>query len=161
MTNDASAKTAFQDGMEHNLCFGCGPHNDLGLRIKSHWEGDVSVCVFEPQAHHMAGPRHILNGGIIATVIDCHSICTAIADAYRREGREIGSEPVIWYATGSLHVDYKHPAAIDKPVELRAIIAEVKPKKTVVHCKMFSEGDVCAFGEVVCVRVPREWFAGT
>ena len=156
-----TTKASFQDPMVHNLCFGCGALNALGLQIKSYWHGDLAVCTFQPQAHHMAGPRHILNGGIIGTVIDCHGICTAIADAFKREEREIGTEPLIWYATGSLHIDYKRPTPIDQPVELRARVAEVKPKKTIVRCEALSGGEVCATGEIVAVRVPNEWFTGT
>ena len=54
--------------------------------------GDEAVSTFTPQPFHMAGPTNVLNGGIIGTVIDCHCICTAFADAYRREGfRQVNS----------------------------------------------------------------------
>ncbi len=50
---------AFQDLMPNNHCFGCGPTNDGGLRIKSYWDGpNESLCSFVPQAHQNAGPRH-------------------------------------------------------------------------------------------------------
>jgi hypothetical protein len=58
---------AFQDLIPDNLCYGCGPHNQGGLRIKSYWEGDESICVYRPERHHSAGPPQFLNGGIIAT----------------------------------------------------------------------------------------------
>ena len=124
--------TAFQDRMPGNHCFGCGPGNERGLRIKSHWadeQGTESVCRFEPQPHQAAGPREYLNGGIIATVIDCHGVCTAIADAYRREGREMGQGELIWYVTGSLTVDYRRPTPIDREVEIRARLREVDGRK--------------------------------
>ena len=77
----------FQDLIQGNHCFGCGPHNPAGLQIKSTWSGEKeSVCVFQPSAHHCAAPTKFLNGGIIATIIDCHSVCTAIAYAYRQAG---------------------------------------------------------------------------
>ena len=91
----------FQPKMTGNHCFGCGAWNENGLRIMSYWDGEDSVCVFDPKTHHAAMPPDVMNGGIIAAVIDCHSVCTAIADAYRRVGREIGEGPVLWYATGS------------------------------------------------------------
>ena len=152
--------TAFQDLLQHNLCFGCGARNQGGLQIKSYWEGDEAVCHFTPEPHHSAGPPHVVNGGIISTIIDCHSVCTAIADAYRREGREIGSGPMIWYATASLHVDYLQPTPIDKPVALRARVVKSSDRKTTVHCSAISAGEECARAEVVAVRVPNEWFAG-
>lgn len=74
---------AFQDQIPDNNCYGCGPGNREGLRIKSFWDGEAAVCTYRPEHHHSAGPPQFLNGGIIATLIDCHSVCTAIANAYR------------------------------------------------------------------------------
>ena len=100
----------FQDEIPDNHCWGCGSRNPYGLPIKSHWLGEEAVCSWQPEEHHAAGPKHILNGGIIATLIDFHFICTAIAAAYRAEGREMNSPPPIWYATASLKVSYLRPA---------------------------------------------------
>ena len=105
----------------------------------------------------MAGPRKILNGGIIATVIDCHSVCTAIAAGYRDEGREIGTDPRIWYVTGSLSIKYLLPTPIDEAVELRTRIDEIAAKKTRLTCSLISMGSECARAEVVAVRVPPAW----
>ena len=89
---------AFQDQMHDNFCWGCGADNPDGLHLKSHWEGNVAVAQWRPHREHAAGPRHVLNGGIIATLLDCHGVCIAIADAYAREHREIASDPDLWYA---------------------------------------------------------------
>ncbi|UHQ55533.1 PaaI family thioesterase [Microbulbifer sp. YPW16] len=152
------AETAIQDQIPHNHCFGCGPENSAGLQIKSYWTGpDSSHCEFIPATHHCAGPTHYLNGGIIATVIDCHTICTAIADGYRQAGREVGTGDKIWYATGKLDVQYKAPAAIDKPVVLDAKITKRSERKTVLACTLSSDGRVCATADVVAVRVPDNW----
>lgn len=149
--------TAFQDQIPDNFCYGCGPDNPEGLRLKSYWDGAESVATFTPQFFHAAGPRHVLNGGIIATVIDCHCICTAIADAYRREGRAIGSEPAIWYATASLQVDYLQPAPLRDVVSLRARILAADPKKTRLTCSLSVGNRECARGEVLAVRVSAAW----
>ena len=74
------SKKAFQDNWEHNECWGCGCSNEHGLYIKSYWVEDKSVCTWMPNKSHKAGPTGYLNGGVIATIMDCHSICTAIAD---------------------------------------------------------------------------------
>ena len=98
-TPEASASVtghAFQDQIPDNFCYGCGPGNPVGLRIRSIWAGNEALCVFQPGPYDSAGPRYILNGGIIATLIDCHAVCTAIAHAYRVESRAIGSVPEIW-----------------------------------------------------------------
>ncbi len=148
---------AFQDLMPNNHCFGCGPLNLEGLRIRSFWDGDESVCTFEPGTGHAAGPRHFLNGGITATLVDCHSVCTATAWAYRSEAREIGSDPQIWCVTGSLEVRFLAPVPIGDPVDLRARIETTDGKKTVVSCSVFSGGSECATGRVVAIRVPPSW----
>ena len=148
---------SFQDQIPDNLCYGCGPGNEHGLRIKSFWEGDESVSTFMPQSFHTAGPEQFLNGGIIATIIDCHCVCTAIAGHYRREGRAIGTTPLIWCVTASLKIDYVRPVPIDMPVTLRARILETERKKTRLSCSVFSGSQECAKGEVLAIRVPPSW----
>ncbi len=150
-------KQAFQDQIPDNFCYGCGPGNEQGLRIKSYWDGDESLSTFMPHACHTAGPKQIPNGGIIATIVDCHCLCTAIADAYRREDRRIGTSPQIWCATVSLKIDYLHPVRIDRPVTLRARIVEAGPKKTRLLCSVFSGGKNCAEAEALAVRVSSVW----
>ena len=76
--------------------------------------------MFEPEPHHCAMPPDVMNGGILAALIDCHSVCTSIAEAYHREGREVGEGPKIWYATGSLQVNYRLPTPIDGPLTVRS-----------------------------------------
>jgi len=153
---------AFQDQIPNNGCFGCGPDNEQGLRIKSFWSGSPdssqeSICRYHPEPHQAAGPSHVLNGGIIASLIDCHTVCTATAEAYRRAGREIGAGQEIWYVTGTLTVKYLRPTPIDRPVELRATIKEVGEKKTRLLCTLLSEGEPAARAEIIAIRVPDEW----
>jgi acyl-coenzyme A thioesterase PaaI-like protein len=152
------SQPAFQDEIGSNYCWGCGSLNPLGLQIKSYWSGEESVCDWQPDARYMGGPQHILNGGIIATLIDCHCVCTAIADAYRMENRAINSDPFIWYATVALNVSYLQPTPITAPVRLSAQVTNRTDKKTVLTCTLISAGQSCAFGEVVAVRVPSNWF---
>jgi len=147
------SEPAFQDQIPDNHCYGCGPHNAHGLRIKSYWDGDESVSTFAPQPFHMAGPVNVVNGGIIATVIDCHCICTAFADAYRREGRAIGSDPQLWYATASMKVDYLKPTPLGTTLELRGRILEIKGRKVTVSVTLSAEGVVCAKGEEILIQI--------
>jgi acyl-coenzyme A thioesterase PaaI-like protein len=148
---------AFQDQIPDNFCYGCGPGNPVGLRIRSMWAGNEALCVFQPAPYHSAGPRHILNGGIMATLIDCHAVCTAIAHAYRAESRAIGSVPEIWYATASLAVRYLRPAPLDRLVAVRAQVVEVSPRRTTLECSLSADGVECVRAEVVAVRVPATW----
>jgi acyl-coenzyme A thioesterase PaaI-like protein len=149
--------TAIQDALPHNHCWGCGTLNARGLRIKSYPDGDGAVCRFQPAPEHMAGPTHVVYGGIIAAVIDCHSICTAIADAYRATGRPLGSEPLLWCVTASLRIDYLAPTPIAEPMELRARVREASGRKRVVECTVASGGRERARAEVIAVEVPPSW----
>jgi acyl-coenzyme A thioesterase PaaI-like protein len=152
------SQRSIQDRMGYNFCWGCGPANSQGLQIKSYWQGEEAVCTFRPEPQHTAGPDHILNGGIIATIIDCHCGCTAIAEAYQRLDREIGTFPKIWYATASLKVDYRRPTSIQQPVLLRARIKSVAGKKTLVSCELYAQDEITVKAEVLAVRVPETWF---
>lgn len=149
------SEKAFQDYYheDHSICYGCGRLNPKGLQIKSHWEGDESVCRFMPKPYHTAMAGYVY-GGLIASVIDCHGTGTAAAAAYRAQGRSMGSKPDIRFVTASLHVDYLRPTPIDAPMELRGKVQEIKGRKIVVKITLFSKGEVCARGRVVAVQIP-------
>ena len=146
---------SFQDLGAVAHCHGCGPDNERGLQIKSYWDGDEAVCNWRPQSHHCGGSKDIVNGGIIATLIDCHSLSLAIAHAYKSEGRPIGSAPRVGYVTGSLSVSYHRPTPIDRTLELRAKITKAEGRKTWVNCTLSAAGEICATGEVLGIRVER------
>ncbi len=149
-------KKAFQDLGSVSHCHGCGPDNERGLKIKSTWEGEEAVCTWQAQAHHCGGSKDIVNGGIIASLIDCHSLNLAIAQAYKNDGRPIGSAPKISCVTANLNVSYLRPTPIRYPLHLRAKITRVEGRKTWVSCTLSAEGQVCATGKVLGIRVQRE-----
>ena len=146
------AQDYFQDSMPGNVCFGCGNDNHDGLQIKSFWEGEEAVCVWQSEEKYH-GWSNLMNGGIIATIIDCHCMGTAMAHAYRLENRSLDSLPEYRYATGTLNVKYLRPTSNNHPVELRAKIVEVKNRKTVMSCSLLSQGEISAEAEVVAIRV--------
>lgn len=148
---------AIQDQIPHNHCWGCGTLNPRGLQIKSFASGDEAVCTFQPSPDHMAGPTDVLYGGILAAVIDCHTVCTAIADAYRAAGQAVGTEPHRWCVTAALRIDYLAPTPIDRPVELRAWVREASGRKRVVECSVRSGDTEVVRAEVVAVEVPAGW----
>ena len=142
----------FQDHMPGNVCFGCGRNNHDGLKISSYWEGDEAICVWESQEKYQ-GWKDILNGGILATLIDCHTMCTAMAAVYQSENRKLDSNPVYRYATGTIKVKYLKPTSNLHPVELRAKVHEIKGRKVVLTCTVFSQGVMTAEADVVAIRV--------
>ncbi|MDI6696018.1 MAG: PaaI family thioesterase [Anaerolineales bacterium] len=148
---------AFQDYYPEQLsyCYGCGRLNEHGLQIKSYWEGDETVCVFQPRHYHIAIPGYVY-GGLIASLIDCHGTGTAAAAAYRAEGRSMDSEPPLRFLTASLHVDYLKPTPLGPPLQVRGKVVEVKGRKVVVEITLGVEGEVTAQGRVVAVQVPQQ-----
>jgi acyl-coenzyme A thioesterase PaaI-like protein len=142
----------YPDHFSH--CYGCGRLNEVGLQIKSYWDGEESVCHFLPKPYHIAIPGYVY-GGLIASLIDCHSIGTAAAAAYRAEGRALGTEPRFRFVTASLHVDYLKPTPLGVPLELRSTVKEIKGRKVVVTTTLSAKGEICASGEVVGVQMPE------
>lgn len=148
-------ETAFQDTYPDHLshCYGCGRLNENGMRIKSYWDGDETVAEYTPLPHQTSIPGYAY-GGLIASLIDCHSTGTASAAAYREAGRPMGTDPPLRFMTASLRVDYYNPTPIGSPIELRSVIKEVKERKVIVETQLSSDGKVCARGEVVAVLTP-------
>jgi len=147
---------AFQDQGSVHHCHGCGAANEKGLQVKSFWDGDDAVATWRAQPHHCGGTRENLNGGIIASLIDCHSLNLAIAHAYRAEGRAIGSAPRIGYVTANINISYLKPTPIHEAIQLRASIARLEGRKARVSCTLSAAGAVRATGEVLGVRVQWE-----
>lgn len=152
------SEEAFQDYYPDNVahCYGCGRLNEHGLHIQSYWDGDESVCTFWPRPYHTAIPGYVY-GGLIASLIDCHSTGTAAAAAYRAEGRGMDTLPARRFVTASLHVDYVRPTPIEGPLELRSQVKEIKGRKIVVSTSLSVRGQVCARGEVIAIQLPDDW----
>ena len=148
---------AFQDYYPDDLshCYGCGRHNTHGLQIKSYWDGDESVCTFQPQPYHTAFPGYVY-GGLISSLIDCHGTGTAAAAAYRAEKRPMGSDPPLRYVTAALHVDYLRPTPIEGPLVLRGRVKMAKERKAIITVELSAGEQVCARGEVVAVKMPEK-----
>ncbi len=146
---------AFQDYYPDDVshCYGCGRLNEQGHQIKTFWEGEESVTRFTPLPRHTAIPGFVY-GGLIASLIDCHSTGTAAAAAYRAESRPMDTSPPLRYVTASLHVEYLRPTPL-KPLEIRGRVKEIKGRKVVVTSELIVDGKVCVKGEVVSVLMPE------
>jgi len=153
-----SHEEAFQTLLGDNHCFGCGPQNEHGLQLKSRWgPGDIAVAQYQPQPQHSAAPKHFVNGGVIATLVDCHGVCTAMADAYRRASRQIGTSPQLSYATGSMTVNYLRPTPMGASLNLEARVTDADAKQSLVEVKLSAADKMCVQATVTAVRVPESW----
>ncbi len=121
------------------ICFGCGPANPEGLQIKSFAEGDECVAEFRPRKHHQAFPG-VVNGGIIGTVLDCHSNWTATWALMRKSGAKTPPCTV----TADFHVVLKRPTPVDAVLKLRARAVELGEDRAVIDATLEANGKVCA-----------------
>jgi acyl-coenzyme A thioesterase PaaI-like protein len=153
-----TSKDSFQKHYprETQYCYGCGALNERGLHIESFWDGDETLCRFDPAPYHTAMPGYVY-GGLIASLVDCHGTGSAAAFAYRAEGRELGTEPVLRYVTGRLEVDYLKPTPLGVTLELRGREKAIKGRVVTVEVSLHAEGVECARGVVVAVRIPEAW----
>ena len=135
------------------ICYGCGRNNPHGLHIQTHWEGSEGVCRFTPEPHHTAFPGYVY-GGLIASLIDCHSMGTAIAAAHQGAGLEPSLTSSLTYVTANLNVSYLKPTPIGAELVLRSRVEGMSEKKAVITTSVYADGVECARGDVVAVRVP-------
>jgi uncharacterized protein (TIGR00369 family) len=152
--SDIAFQDHYADDVSH--CYGCGRLNDRGLRIRSFWDGDETVCTFLPRSEHTAIPGFVY-GGLIAALIDCHGTGTAAAAVHRQRGRALGADPLPRFVTAALQVDYLRPTPLGPPLEVRAHLEEVKETKVVLTATVSAAGQICARGRVVAVRMPERF----
>jgi len=151
---------AFQDHYPDNVahCYGCGRLNKSGHQIKTVWDGDETVTRFTPEPYQRSVPG-LAYGGLIASLIDCHSTGTAAAAMYRQEGRSLDTLPAFRFVTGSLRVEFLKPTPIDGPIEIRGRVKEIKGRKVIVETTVMAGGITTARGVVVAVQMPEAFGA--
>jgi acyl-coenzyme A thioesterase PaaI-like protein len=140
---------------EFSWCYGCGRLNEKGHHLRTGWQGEQTVTYFNPQPEHTALPGFVY-GGIMASLIDCHSTGSASLALHKKNGHTIGdsSEPPR-FVTASLKVDFIKPTP--HGVQLKALgkVTEIHPKKWSVETEVFANEVLCARGEVVAVVMPN------
>jgi acyl-coenzyme A thioesterase PaaI-like protein len=123
----------------HNSCFGCGPANEHGLRIRSFARGDEVVADWMPETFHEAFPG-MLNGGIIGTLLDCHSNWTATWHLMQQSGADRPPCTV----TADYSIKLLRPTPTDAPVHLTARVIESSDDRAIVEAELLAHGKVCA-----------------
>ncbi len=131
-----------------NRCFGCGPANEKGLRIKSFVEGEEVVATWSPEPHHLAFDG-MLNGGICGALLDCHSNWTAAWHLMKQRGEATPPCTV----TAEFAVKLKRPTPMDAPLQLRAHVVESSEDRAVIEATLEANGKVTATCRGVFVAV--------
>ena len=121
-----------------SVCFGCGPANEQGLKIRSMVEGESVVAKWTPRPYHHAF-EEILSGGIISTILDCHSNWTGAYSLMIQAGAKAPPPTV----TASIFVEFLKPTPI-APLFLEAKAKEASGRRAVVESTLKAEGVVTA-----------------
>jgi acyl-coenzyme A thioesterase PaaI-like protein len=150
MTLGPAIQDTYPDDVAH--CYGCGRLNGHGYQIKTRVRGEGTLTEFLPEPIHTAIPGYVY-GGLIASLIDCHSTGSAAIFAMQEVGIEIGSEPSPRFLTAHLEVDYLEPTPLEQ-ITLIGRAAEVKERKVVVVTECVVDGEVTARGYAVLVKMP-------
>jgi acyl-coenzyme A thioesterase PaaI-like protein len=122
-----------------NQCFGCGPANDKGLRIRSFEDGDDLVCDFRAAPHHLAFPG-VVNGGVLGALLDCHSNWTAAMHLMKKSGADAPPCTV----TADFHVTLKRPTPIGETLHLRGKVVESSDDRATIEATITAGGKVTA-----------------
>jgi acyl-coenzyme A thioesterase PaaI-like protein len=142
---------AIQDRLFPDMnCFGCGPANVKGLRLKSFPADGYIVATFQPWPEHDNGAG-FLNGGIISTVLDCHSAAAVLNEATER-GWLTEADIDLAYVTAGLDVRFLRPSPLREPVELRAVVTDAAESEISCRAELIFEGKTRATANALWKR---------
>lgn len=120
---------------ETQRCYGCGPHNPDGLRLRFTREGDAVVTRFTPRAGQ-EGPPNVFHGGLQATLADEVAGWTLV-----------GILGKMGFTT-SMSVRYIRPLKIDVEVEARGRVVSQTGNVVTVDVVLRQGGKTGLMGSV-------------
>ncbi len=132
-----------------NECFGCGPNNEAGLRLKFVFDAEAQrfVCRFRLDKRFTGPPAHA-HGGIIATILD--------------EGMgKVSKHRGIVALTSSMTVDYLKPVPLNQALIVEGWEGRVRGRE---HTRMAEirnrQGEVLARSKGKFIEIdPHRMFA--
>ncbi len=123
----------------HSECFGCGPSNAKGLRVRSFPNGDAVAAEWRCEKHHEAFPG-VLNGGIIGSLLDCHSNWTAAWFIMIH----LKSNHPPCTVTAEFHVKLLRPTPTSGPIRLSARAEDIKNDRAIIDAELWAGEKKCA-----------------
>jgi acyl-coenzyme A thioesterase PaaI-like protein len=142
-------KTSLQEQwMPDGTCFGCGPANASGLRLRSFPSDEGVVAEWHPERHHNAYPG-MLCGGVIGMLLDCHTGAALAWALNLRDGTSAVTplphpfERAPW-ATSEYVVRLRRSAPMSAAVILRARVVRLKDDQAIVEGSLEANGTTCA-----------------
>jgi len=133
----------------NGVCFGCGPKNTHGLRLKSFPVGDAVVADWKPKPHHVAFGK-FGSGGIISVLMDCQGNWAAAYELMK--SRNLSSPPGT--VTAEYTVKFLRPTPIDSRWQVSARATKVEGDSVKVEGELKVGGTITATmtGLFVAVR---------
>jgi acyl-coenzyme A thioesterase PaaI-like protein len=132
----------------NSICFGCGPANEKGLRIKSFRNDEGLEMEFETSEEHQAFPG-IINGGIIGTLLDCHGNWVAAIALMDKSGGKFPPCTV----TASYSIKLKRPTPLNSKLLIQGRVVEIDTESVKVELILKADEKVCATGEGLFVAI--------
>ena len=129
-------------------CFGCGHANPDGFHLRSYRDGERTVAAFTPRPEHDNG-FGFLNGGIITTVLDCHTAAVVMWEAHQRGWKAEAGAPVP-FITAGLEIRFLRPTPLGPVLSLQAEPQEVSESEIIVNAELL-------FGEKQRATVRARW----
>jgi acyl-coenzyme A thioesterase PaaI-like protein len=133
------SKSLQENYAPQNACWGCGPANAEGLRIRSFARGEEVVAEWTPEPKYEAFPG-VLNGGIIGTLLDCHCNWTAAWHLMTKNG----DDRVPCTVTADYAIKLLRPTPTNGPVLLSAHVVESTDDRVTVEGTLSGGGKICA-----------------
>ncbi len=144
----SEAKSLQETYAPEGICFGCGPANREGLRIRSFVVGEELVASFQPELKHQAF-EGMLNGGMIGSLLDCH--CNWMAAWHLMQRQQLSAPPCT--VTAEYTIKMLKPTPIAGPLELRAWVIEASDRRARIGGSLKAGSEVTATCEGVFVAV--------
>jgi uncharacterized protein (TIGR00369 family) len=124
-----------------NRCFGCGPANPTGLHLEFLLAPDRSVVCLTSIPMAFEGPRGLLHGGIIATLLD---------EAMSKAVRALGHTAM----TRHLEIDYLRPVPSAAPLRIEGHLVGSDGRKHRTGATILDgDGNTLARGQGLFIEV--------
>ncbi len=134
------SEKSVQETYAPNLaCFGCGPANPKGLRIRSFPKGDELIAEFQPEKYQEAF-EGMLSGGIIGTLLDCHCNWTAAWHLMNKSGLDHPPCTV----TADYAIKLLRPTPTNRPLKLIARVVESFDDRAIVEGELITDDKATA-----------------
>lgn len=148
MTEVKTEKSLQETYAPNNICFGCGPEHESGLRISSFPRGEVVIADWEPEPKYQAFAG-VLYGGLIGCLLDCHCNWTAIWHLIQQNKLEKAPCTV----TAKYSLKFLRPTPMDKTIRLVAKVVDSAEDRATVKGELKSGDVTCAVFEGLFVSV--------